>query len=267
VFGLELDETYKEAWEKVMNPVGLNVVVPVVAASNGVVLTGIKNAKEITEEEDFYVEEDSKDFALLNTVTEFIIYLGKGSQWYGHAEISVDGIIYSYGKYVDMDGDGKLDDDGILVKTKRNQYLRELNLTREFTVYGMNFTQEEAMKIIEFYGKIISNSTIAVDRSTKAGYTKILYDPKNGKYDIYGIIGPNCVTVMMDAILYATNNNSERGRYRPGPYGYAFKTSQYFPPDLKNYLDEAYKRGASIIKYKKYYNVGDMHEGDKVLLA
>jgi len=58
-----------------MNPVGLNVVVPVVAVSSGVVLTGIKNAKEITEDEDqekdtgvdFYNSDESTiEFAVFN---------------------------------------------------------------------------------------------------------------------------------------------------------------------------------------------------------
>ena len=43
IFGLELGETYKGALEKVMNPVELNVVVPVVAVTSGVVLSGIKD--------------------------------------------------------------------------------------------------------------------------------------------------------------------------------------------------------------------------------
>ena len=64
VFGLELEETYKEAREKIENPVGLNVVVPVVAASSGVVLTGIKNAKEITEDESQDLEENGREFAI-----------------------------------------------------------------------------------------------------------------------------------------------------------------------------------------------------------
>jgi len=47
-----------------MNPVGLNVVVPVVAVSSGVVLTGIKNAKEVLEDESLVVDEGERDFAI-----------------------------------------------------------------------------------------------------------------------------------------------------------------------------------------------------------
>ncbi len=199
----------------------------------------------------------------LGLKTEIIIYpsLTEGNQWYGHAEISIDGTIYAFGQYAE---DGK----GTIVKTDTYFYLAQRNATKEINVYSLSLTAEEEKRIVFYYETKISMSSVYDDRSTE-NYKKILYTPqeKTG-YSKYENFTNNCVTVMLDALFYGINYDYSRMMYYdPNLHGYALaiNTTEFNPITLNISLNAAYKYKSKFIANKKVYKAGDSMNYQKIL--
>jgi RHS repeat-associated protein len=202
---------------------------------------------------------------LIGLKTEIIVYSGEGNALYGHVEIAIDGIIYSYGRYGNSDGVetwGSINQygNGILVKTEANYYLWERNQKSAFSVYEMNFSTKAEKRIVSYFETLICEAlkanpgeAVYSDRSTDL-YFKILYKLTT-PYDVYNILGPNCVTVMMDAIQYGFFEND--AIWIGSHVDAALNLSAVYPPAVEIRLNTSYNSEVSLIKEMQRYGRGE----------
>ena len=144
---------------------------------------------------------------------EILIHTGNSwKNFYGHADIIIGDNVYSFGRYGDSWAfDGKInlgpfnyEGAGVLFKADdKKEYIDyEIGDKRNVIGYALDVTTSEAKKIEEFYSNLIGDGESL--RSSDA-FTAELYtfdkDSEYYEYQFWG--GPNCATVVVDALIYA----------------------------------------------------------------
>jgi hypothetical protein len=188
-------------------------------------------------------------------LTEVIVYTGEGNAWYGHAEISINGVLYTYGMYGEHNS--MISGDGILVKTEASKYLAELNNTRAFTVFKLDLIEKEESRIVDYYENLIKSATIYEDRSEASGYIKEMYN-LTGKLSKYFVLNNNCVTVMTDAIYSSMDDPSSRMSYMwdGSVDDYVISLGAFYPPFVMDSLNRAYESGIILVTGRNSYAPG-----------
>lgn len=84
------------------------------------------------------------------TSVQVVYYHGDGNPWYGHVEIAVNDIIYTYGNYQEHDFSGP----GNLIKIQKDDYLMDIsrgyagNEGKQFSIYTLDLSKEEENGIL-----------------------------------------------------------------------------------------------------------------------
>lgn len=216
----------------------------------------------MNEEKNIDIDTDLKIFIHLSTY---------GLNQFGHIDIMIDNVMYSYGNY-DRSSRKFFDafGDGVLFSTnQKEKYINFcLDNNRETIVeYGIETTNNQKEKIKERLYSILSDayewkSPVRVEKNIKKLYysDKLykatgckFYKFKNSEFKTFFIAGINC-TYFINVLLKSKVFQSLKlaGILSPGTY--------------YEYLEENYKKKNSSVVYRKIYNkdsIGDLDVKNK----
>lgn len=209
------------------------------------------------------------DFNKYDTNLKILIHLSDyGVNQFGHMDIIIDGIIYSYGNY-DRNSRKLFATlgDGVLFKTKnKKNYINFcLSHNRETIIeYGIKTTDKQMEKLnfqlnkvlndsYKWYPPVVSKKNVKklyyadkIYNATKASFYKF----KGSKFETFFIVGTNCtyfINVLLENSIFI--HLKLMGILSPGTY--------------YEYLEENYNSKNSKIIYKKIYkndNSGDVSD-------
>lgn len=231
-----------------------------------------KALKSINKYIDYLTSDDIEKFE--DSDLKIFIHLSKyGFNQFGHMDIMLDDVIYSYGNYdkssqklFTMIGDGVL-----FELTDKEKYIKFCIESSKKTIveFGVKINEKQKEKLKKSLEKIKNNCLsweplIKTEKDKKQefkDYASRLYKAtkakfykfKNGKYKIYFVLGINC-TYFADMLLRNSVFEVLKlvGIISPGTYF--------------EYLDENYRKKNSNIVSKKIYtkvNVGEMFAKNK----
>ena len=162
------------------------------------------------------------------------------SKGVGHADISIDGVIYSYGDYAKSGRSvrkqllGKAD--GYIIWAAQNDwYQKEKNNGRKRTSYSFKVTEEVKHEILGFYSELFRCSIFDREPDNNLYYGQI-FKVNSGKYRYYWALGRNCVTAVINALEYGIPDRLEATSYYMYEDYWKYK-SIFIPAQLQWFMD------------------------------
>ena len=122
----------------------------------------------------------------------------------GHADIAIDGIVYSFGRYDEeaLESFG-LRGDGVMIRTPEDITDRQqLDAGKTITKYTVHLTDEQFERLNEYFKNLVSEANAWEDKDGTEGVEKFKFDDSH-QYSDYALISNNCTTFVGDALSYA----------------------------------------------------------------
>ena len=195
------------------------------------------------------------------TSVQVVYYHGDGNPWYGHVEIAVNDIIYTYGNYQEHDFSGP----GNLIKIQKDDYLMDIsrgyagNEGKQFSIYTLDLSKEEENGILNFYESLISSGKVSDYQGEDRGYEKTYYDIP-GKYAKYGVLSTNCVTTVRESILSSVNAKGLQQSSMPVFIKSAYQSyKDYSPAGFIKSLEDATVNNNSLVSDVQLYKQSEYY--------
>ena len=195
------------------------------------------------------------------TSVQVVYYHGDGNPWYGHVEIAVNDIIYTYGNYQEHDFSGP----GNLIKIQKDDYLMDIsrgyagNEGKQFSIYTLDLSKEEENGILNFYESLISSGKVSDYQGDDRGYEKTYYDIP-GKYAKYGVLSTNCVTTVRESILSSVNAKGLQQSSMPVFIKSAYQSyKDYSPAGFIKSLEDATVNNNSLVSDVQLYKQSEYY--------
>ena len=122
----------------------------------------------------------------------------------GHVDVSIDGTIYSFGRYRKTWGPFGMLGEGILVVGNEKFMIEQQREKRDVARFTLNLTSEQEQLFSSYFDQLINSATKieTFDEGQPSERTWYCFQETH-KYAEYNLLLTNCTTVTVDAFQYA----------------------------------------------------------------
>ena len=140
----------------------------------------------------------------------------------GHCDVSINGMIYTYGRYEESWGPLGAFGPGILIVCEEEFLIEQQRVDKGRDVIRiiLDFSKEEEERFQEYYTELINSGYLRKEtKNNEEEPTRFWYGFEAGHpFATYFLMGPNCTTVVSDAINHAIKGR-KKGDSSPGNGG------------------------------------------------
>ncbi len=191
----------------------------------------------------------------LGLLVEILYHTGNSMRnFYGHLDISVDDVVYSFAPYGENNGLLNMYGEGVIMVVDKDEYIENRNADgRDVIAYQLNYTEEQEENLKKILQGYVKNAS-TLDKKSEIGAIYYYGKKSDGlnKYNVFGSGsgGLNCV----DFVAKSLNENIAdlKGNDKKSPeIIYTFTNT---PSSVRKALEKLFKTPNSLVSVKTTYS-------------